>query len=291
MTFCLVFCAKNRGGVGIVSDRRISIETEFDGWVPVRDDATKFGLINNAMGVAAAGSVYTIQLVLNRLAEFPVARRPSERLNEMTGIISKIYDELIAAHHRLRDPDAHAIFIFFDTYRRHSSQRFRLHQIQVRYNQLTGKGIIELNFDRGKDWVAIGASPRIRQQLAGCALEDMQEFARSKISFRRSTKQEIEKIPPAKRGSPEAAIFRQEPGINPPWRELETYRMLKEFGDASMDYAAQLTQVASNAIHYEVMHLKGLGLEEMQTISQVQHTAVFHPAYGLRVSTPGFPDL
>tara|TARA_B110000503_G_scaffold113973_1_gene171205 strand:+ start:44 stop:400 length:357 start_codon:yes stop_codon:yes gene_type:complete len=117
----------------------------------------------------------------------------------------------------------------------------------------------------------------------------MQEYTKRRIQHRLATKEEIEKLPKHVSSNPGAEIQIQEPGQNPPWRELETYRMLKDFGDARMDYTSTLTAVASNAIHYEVMHLKGQGVSEMSTISQEQYTAAFHKAYGLRPSSPGFP--
>lgn len=289
MTFCFIFCAKHRGGVGIVSDRRVSIETKFDGWVPVHDDAVKFGLLHDVLGVATAGSVGTIRFILERLAQFPMPRKPSERLAKTARNILMIYNELIEADPSSREPEASAEFVLFDCYRRHGSRRFRLYQLRVRYDGFADRSVLDENYDRGRDWVAIGASQRVRQQLSACAIEDMRRFAQRKIRFRRLTEQEAGKLPSKEQGSAKAVSFRQEPGTSHPWRELETYRMLHEFGDARMDYASQLTAVASNAIHYEVKHLKERNFEEMQTISENQFTAVFHPAYGLRQSTPSFP--
>ena len=286
MTFCFIFLARRKGGIGIVSDRRISIQTSFDGWVPIKDDAVKFGMLSSDFGFAFAGSVDTVRLVINALAELPPVKAPSDRLNETSQRISQIYSDLVVQDPVLSGPDSGAILVFFDTYRRHSSQRYRLLQLELIYDTKEKRALVHRNFDRGRDWLAIGANLGVRKHLARCAITDMQEFARRRVRARLATKEEINKIS----HSPDATSLIFEPGANPPWRELETYRMIRDFGDARMDYTSTLAAVASGAIHWEVKHLKSQRVAAMTTISQEQHVAVFHKAYGLRVSSPGFPE-
>jgi hypothetical protein len=117
MTFCFMFCARHKGGIGIVSDRRISIQTSFDGWVPVDDNAVKFRMLSKDHGFAFAGSVNTVNLVIDSFVKMLPLKRPSERLSETAQIIAQIYSDLVSYNPLIQAPDAGAILIFFDTYR------------------------------------------------------------------------------------------------------------------------------------------------------------------------------
>jgi hypothetical protein len=159
----------------------------------------------------------------------------------------------------------------------------------LRYDAKKRSALVQVNSDRGKDWVAIGATPEIRRHLAGCTIPDIQEFASRRIKVRQLTAKEIRKYSKSALHGPKAKLLILGHGENPPWVELETHRMLRDFGDARMDYTSILAKVASNAVRYEVAHLKRKRVVEIATISEELYVAEFNKAYGLRKSSPSFP--
>lgn len=283
MTFCYMFRAMDRGGIGIVSDRRISVRHGFDGWVPEADDAVKFGLLTPQLGLAFAGEVSLVAKIIEGLSQVDFCRRPSKRMDMVLSSVAEIYKRVVNDSPEFLSADSNAQFIFFDTYRRRSQQRYRLLRVNMFYHQSERRLHIAFSQGRNIQWAAIGASAEIRKSLADLASTAMSEFATRRATVRRLNVDELAKIEARRSGPSMSEYVLDTTGGEPVSRVLETHKIKREFGPRAFDYTQWLGIVAANKIQAGIAGLHSQGDEIGATIGAKLHVASYHSAYGLQL--------
>lgn len=283
MTFCYMFRAMDRGGIGIVSDRRISVRHGFDGWEPETDDALKFGLLTPHLGLAFAGQVSLVAKIIEGLSQVDFDRRPSGRMDVVRSSLAEIYKRVVEGSSDFLSADSNAQFIFFDTYRRHSQQRYRLLRVSMFFHQGEKRLHIAFSQSSNMQWAAIGASAEIRKSLADLASTAMSEFANRQATVRKRNVDELAKIEARRSGPSLSEYVLDTTRGEPVCRVLETHKIKREFGQSAPDYTQVLGMVASNKIQAGIEALHSQGDEIAATIGANLHVASYHPAYGLQV--------
>lgn len=287
MTFCFVFLAKDRGGVGIVSDRRISFKTGFDGWVAERDDATKIGLLTPNIGVVFAGNIRLVQSIIQGLETSNLGNKPSQRLEVLRASVTEHYIRAANEDKAFLARDQNAQFIFFDSYRRHGRHRYRLLRMHLFYCSSENRVHVACREGRKTVWAAIGASPDVRRHLSDRAANAMSEFASRRGTVRSLNPKEIDALRAKGKSHSLAEFVLDTTGGEPVSRILETFKIKREFGPKAPDYTEMLANVASNEIQLCVEELRANSVEDVATISSRLHVATYHKAYGLHLSELG----
>jgi hypothetical protein len=221
--------------------------------------------------------------IIEGLSQVDFGRKPSGRMDLVRSNVKEIYKRVVEDSPDFLSADSNAQFIFFDTYRRRSQQRYRLLRVSMFYHQSEKRLHIALSQGSNMQWAAIGASAEIRKSLAGLASTAMSEFANRRATVRKLNVDELAKVKAKRSGHSLGEYVLDTTRGEPVCRVLEMHKIKQKFGPRAPDYTQMLGMVASNKIQAGIEGLHSQGDEIGATIGANLHVASYHSTYGLQV--------
>lgn len=280
MTYCFIFCAGFKGGIGIVADRRVSVETKFDGIRPLHDEAVKVAMLNSEVGVVFAGTNILIHKILDKLMGHDLMSNPSGRREKICEIIPIIYQKLVQDDVEFRNSSDNASLVFFDTYKSRGNQKYRLLKIEVKFNPEKVRCEIGRSLKKSS-YISIGATQEIRRYIDSHAIIEMQQFLKEPISLK------VTKNYESLTASSDAVGLLMERGKgSPPYIEAEYNRLYEEIGEPAsrIDYTSLLVIRASHSIQFSIEALKKERRFMIDGVSLNLSCASYHSQYGLQLN-------
>ena len=285
MTFCFVFLAHDRGGVGIVSDRRLSTTTTYGDVLVETDDATKVIQLTEKSGVAVAGNLKLLGKLTRCLPWIMNEARPSKRIEVATKYLGHLYGQTITEDPVFQDPAIGASMIIFDTYRRRTSQRYRIKRLVFEFNEQKQRPEIALSGGGDTDFLTIGASKSIRTQLGKMGASALLEMAKRNAEYRHATKAEVENLNAKHKIDTSAEVFVLDTTRGEPLGRATSSARRNVIGGRALGYTDFLAIAASAAIQHEVRGMHRHFYPGSMTISPNLHVGVFDVDRGLRLSS------
>jgi hypothetical protein len=287
MTFCLVFLAHDRGGIGIVSDRRLSTSTTYGDVLVESDDETKVIQLTETSGIAVAGNVGLLGKLIHGLPSIMSEAVPRKRIELATKYLSQLYVQTTTEHPVFQDSAIGASMIIFDTFRRRTSQRYRIKRLAFEFNEQKHRAEVALSGGGNTDYLTIGASKALRTQLGIVGASALFELANRKAEYRQATMVEVENIKAIHKIDPSAQLFVLDTTLGEPLARATSSVERNSIGGRALGYTDFLAMAASAAIKHEVRGMQQKFYLGSFTISPNLHAGVFDVDRGLRLSSSG----
>lgn len=292
MTFCMAFDCGDKGGVTIVSDKRISYENGFDGSVPINDDVQKVLMLPSGVGLTFAGDLTLIRDCVMLSQAFRCSS-PKYRLEEFRRHIFNTYRMLLSLRTELKNPVLKAEFIAFDCYKKRGHPRYRVLHILLQWDQDNNRAILGSSFAKKWKIKTIGSTDLIQRRLRQAAAENMAEFRSRRGSIRKATREEEAEFSKQGIHSETGEMLMIDTSLGkegmPMWKlfsiaHLSDYKHLQ-----NLHYAWQLGLCAVAAIEDEVRICKETGVTGVEGISSKFHLSTYTMQFGLQTNEVSGP--
>ena len=284
MTFCFVYNAHFRGGIGVVADRRLTSVTEFGDVLFESDEAQKIVNFDKSFGMVLAGNFALIQRLVNGLEGALSSGSPAGRLDRVCTTLRENYNACIRDEAHLRDPSINASLICFDTRHNRGRQIYRIRKFVAYFDQEVGKFRAGWASRSRADWEAIGGTQDIQARLAFVARHDLAEAYHKGGSVELVSQDTIAKLSARYDVKSDPFIFQIDSTTGERLhKSFDNFR--RKFGPLQYDYVDYLNTVASNAIQYEIQLMHERHEPFSDTISQSLHVARFIAGEGVTISS------
>ena len=286
MTFCFVYNARHRGGIGVVADRRLTSVTTFGDVNFESDEAQKILNFGKSFGMVFAGNLVLIQRLIVGLEDTLNSGSASGRLDRVRTTLRKNYNIFIRDEAHLSDPGINASLICFDARHGRGKQIYRIRKFVAYFDQEVGRFRAGWASQRGADWEAIGGTHEIQARLAFVARHDLAEACRQGGSVELASQGTISKLSGRYDVKSDPLIFQIDSTTGERLhKSFDDFR--RKFGPLQYDYVDYLNTVASNAIQYEIQLMHERLEPFSDTISQSLHVARFIAGEGVKLSSLG----
>jgi hypothetical protein len=285
MTFCFAFNARDRGGIGIISDRRISNSTTYGDVAVENDEATKVFQLTESCGLAVAGNLNLVSALMFRLGSRAQMFSSQDRLENTTRYLGNRYIELVTLNACYRDPAINASMIFFDCHRNRSSTKYRMARLLFDYDPVERRAMIGRTFRQKYDWFTIGASKEIRTKLGQSGAQALSDLASKNAQYYPAPPEMVNKIKAKHDFSPEAAFYLLDTSKGEPMYRATDRNRLQGLEMPVPGYTDFLAMAASATIQAEIVAMHRSFVPNSFSISQNLHVGVFEAGRGLRLVT------
>jgi len=246
--------------------------------------ATKVAQLSGSFGLALAGDTHLLEFLARDLSKKVDSLRENYRMEEVAQHLRTRYSQLLASDDQIRSASSNAALISFDTFRRRSSQKYRIMRLDFSFDERRNRGRMNVGMGtKNAACVAIGSTRKIRSHLSDVGSSALYDMATRSGTFRRATESEERHWKEDCGYSQDAEFYYGSSQGDESLARATATRRTSRTGKFAPRYTEFLAFAACAAIQDEIRLMHRHFCEGSFTISPNLHVATFEVDRGLKL--------